>query len=294
MRIDKISTEGVNKNTIELDVVSTLELVKMINKEDEIVSKVVLKEAEKIAILIEKCASAIKDGGRVVYIGAGTSGRLGILDASEIFPTFGEKNLFVGLIAGGRKAIETPVENAEDNEQFAIDDMNGININKKDILIGIAASGRTPYVISAVKYAHSLGLYTASISTSEDTELSKVSDMGIEAVVGPEVLTGSTRMKSGTAQKMILNIISTGTMVRLNKVYSNLMVDVKATNKKLIKRAIKTIERVSGFEYELCSKAYIESGNEVKIAIVMLVKNLDKNEAILSLENNNGSLRETI
>lgn len=294
IKLDKISTEQRNKSTLNIDTVSTLEMVKMINDQDKLVANAVLLNAEAISKIIDKGSSTISNGGRIIYMGAGTSGRLGILDASEIFPTFGEADLFIGLIAGGKKAIQTPVENAEDNEEFAIEDLKSIKFNKKDLLIGIAASGRTPYVISGLNYANGLGAVTGSISTSKDTKISKIASISIEAVVGAETITGSTRMKSGTAQKLILNTISTGIMIKLNKVYSNLMVDIKPTNLKLIERSIKMIMSITNADKETSKKAFEDSGNNVKIASVMIMLSLTKEQAQEQLLKNKGNLRQTI
>ena len=294
MDLSKVTTEGRNQNTKDIDIISTSDMVELINNEDNTVISAVRSQTKQIADVIDNGLKTINNNGRIIYIGAGTSGRLGILDASEILPTYGEGDLFIGLIAGGKKAIQTPVENAEDNKDFAIADLKSININENDLVIGIAASGRTPYVISALEYAKSLGCKTASISTSKDTEVSKVAGIAIEAVVGPEVITGSTRMKSGTAQKLILNTISSGIMIKYNKVYSNLMVDIKATNLKLVERARRMIMSITKCDFDKASEIFEESNHNVKISCVMIKKSCDKDTAISLLEKANGNLREVI
>ena len=293
--ISKITTETRNNNTVNIDTVSTIEMVEMINNEDKKVAIAVEQCKNEIAMAIELGFEAIQNGGRVIYFGAGTSGRLGILDASEILPTFGEENLFVGLIAGGEKAIRTPVENAEDNKEFAIKDLEQINASKKDLFVGIAASGRTPYVISGLEFAKKIQAKSVSISTSKNADISNIADVSIEAVVGAETVTGSTRMKSGTAQKLILNTISTGIMIKMNKTYSNFMVDIKATNLKLIERATKMVQKLTDLDYDDAKKLFLEdSGKNVKVAAVMHHKQATKENAEKILANNNGSLRSAL
>lgn len=293
--ISKITTETRNNNTVNIDTVSTIEMVEMINNEDKKVAIAVEQCKNEIAMAIELGFEAIQNGGRVIYFGAGTSGRLGILDASEILPTFGEENLFVGLIAGGEKAIRTPVENAEDNKEFVIKDLEKINASKKDLFVGIAASGRTPYVISGLEFAKKIQAKSVSISTSKNADISNIADVSIEAVVGAETVTGSTRMKSGTAQKLILNTISTGIMVKMNKTYSNFMVDIKATNLKLIERATKMVQKLTDLDYDDAKKLFLEdSGKNVKVAVVMHHKQATKENAEKILANNNGSLRSAL
>ena len=293
--ISKITTETRNKNTINIDTVSTVQMVEMINKEDKKVAAAVAKNSKEIAKAIDLGAKAIQNGGRVIYFGAGTSGRLGILDASEILPTYGEAGLFIGLIAGGKKAIETPVENAEDNKDFMIQDLKGIKATKKDLFVGIAASGRTPYVVAGLEYAKKIGAKSVSIATSKNAPISKLSSVKIEAVVGAETITGSTRMKSGTAQKLILNTLSTGIMVKLNKTYSNLMVDIKATNLKLIERATKMIQKLTDLPYDKAKDLFLnKSGKNVKVAVVMHHKGLTKTKAIALLKTKNQSLRKAL
>ena len=293
--ISKITTETRNNNTVNIDTVSTVEMVEMINNEDKKVAIAVEQCKNEIAKAIELGTEAIQNGGRVIYFGAGTSGRLGILDASEILPTYGEENLFIGLIAGGEKAIRTPIENAEDNKEFAIKDLEQINASKNDLFVGIAASGRTPYVISGLEFAKKIQAKSVSISTSKNAEISNIADVSIEAVVGAETVTGSTRMKSGTAQKLILNTISTGIMIKMNKTYSNFMVDIKATNLKLVERATKMVQKLTDLDYDSAKKLFLDDSNKnVKVAIVMHHKQVAKEAAEEILAKNNGSLRSSL
>ena len=297
MKIDltKISTEQRNENTKSIDSVSTVEMLTILNKEDQSVPIAISKVIEPIAELVEKTTEAIKNGGRIIYIGAGTSGRLGILDASEMPPTYNvEKGLFIGLIAGGQEAIQNPVENAEDSEEAAVEDMKEINFSSKDVLIGIAASGRTPYVVAAIKYAKSLGAVTGAISTSKDSLIGQEADIKIEPLTGPEPITGSTRMKSGTAQKLVLNMISTGTMIKLGKVYGNLMVDVVPLNSKLKVRAHNIVRDITNADDEVIEKALLEAEWNVKNAIVMVSKGISVEEAEKMLEENSGVLRKIL
>lgn len=293
--ISKITTETRNNNTVNIDTVSTVEMVEMINNEDKKVAIAVEQCKNEIAKAIGLGTEAIQNGGRVIYFGAGTSGRLGILDASEILPTYGEENLFIGLIAGGEKAIRTPIENAEDNKEFAIKDLEQINASKNDLFVGIAASGRTPYVISGLEFAKKIQAKSVSISTSKNAEISNIADVSIEAVVGAETVTGSTRMKSGTAQKLILNTISTGIMIKMNKTYSNFMVDIKATNLKLVERATKMVQKLTDLDYDSAKKLFLDDSNKnVKVAIVMHHKQVAKEAAEEILAKNNGSLRSSL
>lgn len=290
LKIDKISTEQRNPETLKIDKVNTKKMLEMINNQDKQVALAVEKVIPQIAKAVDAAYEVIKNGGRVIYFGAGTSGRLGILDASEILPTYGEANWFIGLIAGGSKAIVSPVENAEDNREFIIEDFKSIKATKKDLFVGIAASGRTPYVLAGLEHANKIGATTVSISTSKDTAVSKVAKIAIEAVTGPETITGSTRMKSGTAQKMILNMISTGVAVKMGKTFSNFMVDMKATNEKLYVRAINMIRNIIDISPEDAEKLFIKSGKNVKVAIVMHSKNLSKINAQALLKKHDGLL----
>lgn len=290
IEINNITTEQRNKNTKNIDLVSTKEVITMINREDHKVSLAVEKEIEKIEVVVEKVLESFQKNGRLIYIGAGTSGRIGVLDASECPPTFGvSKNMVIGLIAGGEYALKNAVEHVEDDEEEAIKDLKQIKFNKNDILIGLAASGRTPYVLSAIKYANNQGANTACITTSENSELAKLAKYPIEVITGSEALTGSTRMKSGTAQKMVCNIITTTSMIKLGKAYENLMIDVKMTNEKLVKRGIRIVMEITGKTYDEAKK-HIEKYNNVKYAIFSIktkINDVDKIEKILNTYNGN-------
>lgn len=295
VNIKKISTENRNPNTTNIDTASTIEILKMINNEDKSVASAVEISLSQIEKVVDKAVEAIKNGGRVIYVGAGTSGRIGVLDASECPPTFNvDKDLFMGIIAGEDKALRISSEGLEDSLEEAIKDMKKINLNKKDLLIGIAASGRTPYTISALEYANSLNANTACITTSENTYISKVAKLPIEAITGPETITGSTRMKSGTAQKMIVNMISTSTMIKLGKVYENLMIDVKMSNEKLISRGIGIVMHSTGCDKQIAKEAIIKY-NSPKIASFAILSGIsDKSKIIDILNENDDNLRKSL
>ena len=242
-----LNTETRNKNTYDIDKMPTYEMLKIINDENAVVTNAVEKALPQIAVVCDFVTEAIKSGGRVFYIGSGTSGRLGVCDAAECPPTFGVPyDLFNGIIAGGEKCMFKAAENAEDNPEAGIDDLKARNFSNKDILIGISASGSAAYVISAVNYAKSIGAKTASITNNPDTELGKVADIDVCTDTGPEVITGSTRMKAGTAQKIILNMISTASMVKCGHVYENMMINLRPTNKKLRRRMIGIVTEILG------------------------------------------------
>lgn len=294
-KLTKLSTEGRNPNTNNIDTVSTLDMITMINEEDKKVAFAVEKEKVNIASAVDITADRLARGGRLIYLGAGTSGRLGILDASECPPTFGvDSDLVQGLIAGGITAIFKAIEGAEDNPDLGKKDLMDKNITKLDVICGIAASGRTPYVIGALKYAKEIGAAVISIAMSANSEIGKIADVAITAQVGPEVIMGSTRMKAGTAQKLILNMITTGTMIKLGKVYSNLMVDVKATNEKLITRAKRITVLATGIDIEKAEKILEETDYDVKLSIIMIKTGLSKELSIKLLEQNNGYVEKSI
>lgn len=295
MDLNKLITEGINENTQSIDKVSTLEMVKMINEEDKKVALAIEEVLPKIAEAIDIIAKKIYEGGRLIYIGAGTSGRIGILDASECPPTFGvDPYLVQGLIAGGHRAIFEAVEGAEDSKELAKEDLKEIEFTSKDVLIGLAASGRTPYTIGGLEYANELGGFTVGITCNPDSELSKVAQVSINPIVGPEVISGSTRLKAGTAQKMVLNMISTGVMVKLGKVYGNLMVDVKAQNAKLVERAKRLVVEATGTSIEEATKVLEKTDYNVKLSILLIETNLDLGEAVKVLNNNKGYLSKAI
>lgn len=289
------STESRNNKSKGLDTKSTLEILKIINNEDMTIAKKVGEKIPDIEKLTDAIVDVFKKGGHLYYIGAGTSGRLGVLDASEAFPTFSvDKNMIKGIIAGGDKALRNPIENAEDDENLAKKDLEDHGFTKDDLLVGIASSGRTPYVIGALKYAKKLGAKTGSITCNIGSEISKFADYPIEIDTGSEVLTGSTRMKAGTATKMVLNMISTTSMVRIGKVYDNLMVDLRVSNEKLKNRALKMIEDICNIDKNRAEKLLDDADGRVKCAILMEKKSISKKEALELLEENEGFLRKGI
>ena len=291
----KLTTESRNEDTLNIDKVSTLDMVKIINNEDKKVAAAVEAELPKIAEAIDEIVKGMHKGGRLIYIGAGTSGRLGILDASECPPTYGvSEDLVQGVIAGGKEAIFRAKEGAEDSKELAVEDLKNRNLNENDVVVGLAASGRTPYVIGALEYANEIGAVTVSITCNKDSEVSKVAKISIAPVVGAEVVTGSTRLKSGTAQKLVLNMLSTGAMIKLGKVYGNLMVDVRATNEKLVERAKKIVCEATGVEREKAENILKETDFDVKLSIFMILSELNKDEAKKILDANKGYIAEAL
>lgn len=293
--LKSLTTESRNSNTLDIDTISTLEMVKKINKEDKEVPKAIEKELPKIAKTIDKIHERLLDGGRLIYVGAGTSGRLGILDASECPPTYGvSEELVQGIIAGGYEAIFRAKEGAEDSKELAVKDLKIKMLNPTDIVVGLAASGRTPYVVGALEYANEIDALTISISCNSKSQVSKVSKISICPIVGAEVVTGSTRLKAGTAQKLVLNMLSTGAMIKLGKVYSNLMVDVKPTNAKLIERAKNIVTEATGVSKNDAIKILKETKYDVKLSIFMILSKLSKEEAKLKLEKNQGYISKAL
>ena len=293
--LEGLSTETRNPDTMNLDEMTSLEIVQAMNKEDSKVPLVISQLLPKIAEVIDIATEALKNKGKIFYIGAGTSGRLGVVDASECPPTFNASpNDIIGLIAGGEKAFTKAIEGAEDSENLGKEDLMKNNFSKNDICIGLAASGRTPYVIGGLKYAKSIGAKTASISCNKNSKISAISDIAIEAIVGPEILTGSTRLKAGTAQKLILNMISTGAMIRMGKCYQNLMVDLQMKNKKLERRGINIIKEATGVEEKEATEFMVKANGCVKIAIVMIFLNCDYETAKQKLEKADGKVRLAI
>lgn len=293
--MERIETENVNERTKHIDQLSTYEMVRLINDEDKKVAYAVEKVLPEIAKAIELTENRLKSGGRLIYCGCGTSGRIGILDAVECPPTYStEKDLVQGLIAGGKDAMFEAVEGAEDNKEGAILELIQKDLSKKDVLVGISASGRTPYVIGAVEYAKKVGSATISISCCNHSLIGQISDVDIAPLPGPEVITGSTRMKSGTAQKMVLNMLSTGVMIRLGKVYGNLMVDVKPSNQKLIQRSIVIVCKATGVD-EITATRYLEQCEyHPKMAIVMIQLNVDAKTAKKMLNMYSGNITRLI
>ena len=295
IKLENLTTESRNSSSLNIDKVSTLDMVKIINNEDKKVALAVEKELVKIAEAIDGIVSGMQKGGRLIYIGAGTSGRLGILDASECPPTYGvSEELVQGIIAGGTEAIFRAKEGAEDSKELAIEDLKSKNITENDTIVGLAASGRTPYVIGGLEYANKIGALTVSITCNANSEVAKVSKVSIAPVVGAEVVTGSTRMKAGTAQKLVLNMLSTGTMIKLGKVYGNLMVDVRATNKMLVERAKKIVCEATGVDREVAEKVLKEINYDVKLSILMILTGLDINEAKEKLSQNKGYIAKAM
>jgi N-acetylmuramic acid 6-phosphate etherase len=298
MKVEKLSTlvtEGRNSNTLNIDSLSTIDMISMINQEDKTVPLAVERVKESIAKAVDVIAERLSAGGRLIYIGAGTSGRLGIVDASECPPTFGvDFELVQGLIAGGNTAIFKAVEGAEDNEQLGQTDLINKNISAKDVVCGIAASGRTPYVIGGMNYAKTLGAAVICVTMNPDSEMAKLADIAISVVVGPEVIMGSTRMKAGTAQKLVLNMLTTGAMIKLGKVYGNLMVDVKASNEKLIARAKRIVMLATSPDLEQAEKVLEETNYDVKLSIMMIKTGLVKEKARKLLEDNKGYVQKAI
>lgn len=290
--LSKIKTEKENPNSVNFSEMSIEESVKLMNTEDINAVKCIESQYSEIAKLIEKTGEALAQGGRIIYMGAGTSGRLGVLDAVECPPTFGvDYETVVGLIAGGENAFVKAKEGAEDNPTFGEEDLKKINLSSKDVVIGIAASGRTPYVIGGLKYANEIGAITGSIACTDGSEIGRISRFPIEVIPGPEVLTGSTRLKAGTATKLILNMISTISMKMVGKVYKNYMVDLKLSNKKLQVRGVNIVMAVTGVGEEIATEKLMEANGHVKLAIVMIILNIGKEEAKQILENAKGNIQ---
>ncbi|SFK66420.1 N-acetylmuramic acid 6-phosphate etherase [Marinilactibacillus piezotolerans] len=292
--MSKMNTEQRNPRSMNLDTLSVPEMTELMNEEDTTVTKAIRQSMNQINDLITVVIKQMEKGGRLFYIGAGTSGRLGILDAAECVPTFGTSPEWVqGIIAGGEKAVLEAVEGAEDSEALAVKDLKDKNLNEIDVVIGIAASGRTPYVKGALKYAQEVGAQTGSISNNPKAAISALAKYPVEVVTGPEVLTGSTRLKAGTAQKLVLNMISTVTMVKLGKAYENLMVDVQATNEKLVDRSKRIIMEATDCSFEEAEK-YYEQSHSVKTAIVQILAEVTLGEAESLLDQKHGRVREAI
>lgn len=284
-------TEQRNPNSIHIDRASALEIVQMINNEDKLVPLAVEKCLPQIALAVEKIVTAFQQGGRLVYMGAGTSGRLGVLDASECPPTYGvSPDMVVGLIAGGERALRHPIEGAEDNREQGKLDLQAIHFTEKDVLVGIAASGRTPYVLAGLEYANEVGAITISIASNPNSAMANIANIAIETVVGAEVLTGSSRMKSGTAQKLVLNMLTTASMIQMGKCYQNLMVDVQASNEKLRARAVRIVMQATECTKEMAEKKLQLAEGHAKLAIMMILGNLDKESAVKILQENQGKL----
>ena len=290
--LSTLITEQRNPNSMHVDSLSALEIVQLMNQEDKQVPLAIEKCLPQIAQAVECIVAAFQQGGRLVYIGAGTSGRLGVLDASECPPTFGvSPEMVKGIIAGGERALRHPIEGAEDSKTQAVVDLQTIQFSSKDVLVGIAASGRTPYVIGALEYAKSLGSVTVSITSNPNSAMANIVDIAIDTVVGPEVLTGSSRLKSGTAQKLVLNMLTTASMILMGKCYQNLMVDVQASNEKLKARAIRIVMQATDCDKTLAEETLKQADQNAKLAIMMILSGLDRAQAEALLEKHQGKLQ---
>lgn len=294
VKIDNLQTEKRNDKTMNLDELSASELLTIMNEEDQKVPLAVKKALPQITEAVEAIIKALKKEGRLIFMGAGTSGRLGVIDAAECMPTFGTTDEVLGLIAGGPSAFLKAKEGAEDSQELGVSDLKENNLSNKDVVVGLAASGRTPYVIGALDYATQVGAVTVSVSCNKDAEMSKHAQIAIEVDNGPEVLTGSTRLKAGTSQKLILNMLSTASMVGIGKVFGNLMVDVKATNLKLVERSKRIIMMATECDYETAEKYYDLSDNYPKAAIVMILTGCSKEDALKRLDNSEGFVRQAV
>ena len=290
-----LKSENQNKNTLEIHKQSVVDILNKINDEDQKIANLVREAIPTIRNTIDLTLKSIKSGGRIFYVGAGTSGRLGVLDASEMPPTYSvSKDVFIGVIAGGEKALRNSVEGAEDDFEKAKKDLIKYKINKKDTLIGISCSGAARYIVSALKYAREKSASTVYLITNEKPYLNAKVDVIIKVNTGPEVITGSTRMKAGTATKMVLNMISTTTMIKLGKVYGNLMVDLMAVNNKLVDRGVRIISSIANVRYEIAKQKLFEAEKSVKVAIVMIKKNCDLKTSKHLLQSVDGNLHKVI
>ncbi|KZE73986.1 N-acetylmuramic acid 6-phosphate etherase [Paenibacillus elgii] len=293
--LNELTTEQRNPNTTQIDRLSSEEIVRLIHAEDRLVTEAVGRILPQVAQAVDRIVAAFQRQGRLFYIGAGTSGRLGILDASECPPTYGtDPSMVQGIIAGGFQAVKDPVEGAEDSEELGAKDIDEHGVTDRDVVVGIAASGRTPYVLGAMKRAKEKQATVIGLCNNENTPMAGIADLMLEAVAGPEVVLGSTRMKSGTAQKLILNMLTTASMIRIGKVYENLMVDVLPSNEKLVYRAKRIIGMATGAPEDVISEAYNESGRHVKTAIVMILAKTNRDGARELLERSGGFVRQAV
>ncbi|HBC4135158.1 TPA: N-acetylmuramic acid 6-phosphate etherase [Enterococcus faecalis] len=295
MNLEGLTTEARNEATKKIDQVSTLEMVTLINQEDQKVAQAIEKVLPQIAAAIDAAAERFKKGGRLIYCGAGTSGRLGALDAIELTPTYSvSPERAFGILAGGEKAMYQAIEGAEDSKELAIEDLTQHQLTARDVVIAIAASGRTPYAVSAIEYGKKVGALTISVTCNNQSPMNQLAEIGIAPIVGPEVITGSTRMKAGSAQKIVLNMFSTGIMVKVGNIYQNLMVNVQPTNEKLIQRATNIIKEAAEIE-ESQAKEYLEAAQlEVAPAIVMAKAHVDFQKAKQLLAEHDGRISEVL
>lgn len=293
--MEQLLTERRNNRTNNLDQWSTIEIIQFMNEEEKIVDLAIENQEKNIETVITEITKCLEKKGRLIYVGAGTSGRLGVLDAAECIPTFGvSKDQVIGVLAGGNKAFVEAIEGVEDDFNQGSSDLEALKISNKDIVVGIAASGRTPYVLGALNYAKEKNAQTVALACNKDSEIGKCAQLKIELDVGPEVLSGSTRLKSGTAQKKVLNMLSTISMIRIGKVYENLMVDVKATNKKLKRRAEHILSTVGEIPMEEAQQILLRTDYQLKLAIIMVKKNLEMKEAKQLLASKNEFLRSAL
>lgn len=290
--LETLVSEARNPDTVEIDLMSTREILAAMNREDRKAPEAVDKVLPEIALAVDRVVEAFRKGGRLIYMGAGTSGRLGVLDASECPPTFGvPPEMVVGLIAGGDHALRHPIEGAEDSPEEGRKDLERVKLEARDVVVGIAVSGRTPYVIGGLDYAKSVGATTVALSCNPDSTIARQADIAISPVVGPEAVTGSTRLKSGTAQKLVLNMLTTASMIRIGKTYQNLMVDLSVSNKKLEARAIRILVEVANCTADEAERLLATAGNNVKLAILMALTGMARPAAEAALEKSDGFLR---
>ena len=293
--LKSLISESQNPVSLAIDLEDSLGIVSIINEQDHQVSQAITDELPNIARAVDRIVAQLQAGGRLIYIGAGTSGRMGVLDAVECMPTFGvDEDLVTAIIAGGEQAMFRAQEGAEDNADAGAMDLQNINLNKTDVVVGIAASGRTPYVIGALQYARQLGAATIAVSCNPESAISQQAEVAIAPVVGPEVITGSTRMKAGTAQKLVLNMLSTASMIKLGKTYHNYMVDVKTTNEKLLARGTRMVMEITGVSQQQAEQTLVQADNSVKTALYMILAGVDKTQAEADLSAADGFLRRAL
>lgn len=293
--LDDLATEQRNPASAAIDEMTTVEMMALMNQEDQKAALSIAPIIPQIAAAVDLITDRLRRNGRLIYCGAGTSGRLGVLDAAECPPTFGtDPGQVVGLIAGGREAMFRAQEGAEDDEAAAVADLTAIELTAADVVVGLSASGRTPYAVSALHYAHSRGAATVAVASSPASPLAKEADIALTALPGPEVIAGSTRLKAGTVQKLILNMMSTGTMIRLGKVYGNRMVDVQATNEKLARRALRIVQEVTGDEEAACQENLNKANGNAKLAILLALSGLSPEEGKRCLEKSAGRLKAAL
>lgn len=293
--LEQLVSEERNPRTMGIDLMAPAEIVATINAEDRLVPEAVGKTLPQVALAVEQIVEAFNKGGRLVYVGAGTSGRLGVLDASECPPTFGvPPTMVVGVIAGGLGALVSAVEGAEDSAEGGAADLRAIDLSNRDVVVGIAVSGRTPYVIGALNYARSLGAVTVGLTCNPDSTIAGLADISIAPLVGAEVVTGSTRLKSGTAQKLVLNMLSTASMIRIGKTYQNLMVDVRTSNAKLLARAVRIVMQATDCPEQVAEQALQRTSNDVKLAILTILTGLDVEAARAAMASAGGFLRRAL